>query len=306
MRTPTPAPVQPSDRVRLRPYLTPLRRSDREIQLGFDTGDGVVLADPDGVIGQVLGLMDGRHRCRDLRLEAERLGVAAGQLDALIQALASAGLLQPDAAPVPGSSTIRLVGLGPAGHQIGSQLLRAGVGCLLLVDPAAPTAADRWRTGSDRVRVAEHWSQPIDRPIDLTILVGSRLEPDRAVTTTLTQSDHPHLLVRPRSHGAVVGPLVVPGMTSCVRCADLTRTRADSAWPRMLAQLCQTRGNWDPLAVDWAAALATTQVLGHLEGRPMETLSATLELGPASWSWQRRLWPVDPACGCGWSTPAEW
>ena len=74
----------------------------------------------------------------------------------------------------------------------------------------------------------------------------------------------------------------------------------------MLAQLCRTPGDWDPLAADWAAALVTTQVLSHLAGRTVESASATLELGPAAWSWQRRVWSVDPACGCCWSPRAEW
>lgn len=137
-------------------------------------------------------------------------------------------------------------------------------------------------------------------------MVSSSLEVDRAVTAGLTQADHPHLLVRPRWAGAVVGPLVVPGQTSCLRCSDIVRTRADQAWPRMLAQLCRTPGRWDPVAADWAAALTTTQILGRLAGRTVESAAATLELGPIAWSWQRRVWPADPACGCCWSPRAEW
>ena len=37
---------------------------------------------------------------------------------------------------------------------------------------------------------------------------------------------------------------------------------------------------WDPLAAEWAAALATTQVLAHLAGRSTEVAAATFELGP--------------------------
>ena len=128
---------------------------------------------------------------------------------------------------------------------------------------------------------ADHWSAPSIDPVDLTIVLATSLEIDRAITTGLTQAGHPHLLVRPRARGAVVGPLVLPGRTSCLGCTDLARTRADPAWPRMLAQLCRTRGDWDPLAADWAAALVTTQVLSHLAGRTVETASATVELGPA-------------------------
>ena len=216
------------------------------------------------------------------------------------------GLLQGPSIAGPEALTLRLVGLGPAGTRIGEQLLRAGVGHLVVVEHDSASPWSGWAHGRDRVQPADHWSAPSIDPVDLTIVLATSLEIDRAVTTGLTQAGHPHLLVRPRARGAVVGPLVLPGRTSCLGCADLARTRADPAWPRMLAQLCRTRGDWDPLAADWAAALVTTQVLSHLAGRTVETASATVELGPAAWSWQRRVWSVDPACGCCWSPHAEW
>ena len=70
----------------------------------------------------------------------------------------------------------------------------------------------------DRVQVADHWSASSTEPVDLTVVVATCLETDRAVTTELTRAGHPHLLVRPRARGAVVGPLVLPGRTSCVAC----------------------------------------------------------------------------------------
>lgn len=311
MQTHATLPLQPSDRVRLPPHLVLVRRDDVDIQLGVDVEDAVVLADPDETLTRLLRLMDGRYRLGELTGVAARHG-AADRLDTLLAALASVGVFSRPADTGPGSHSVRLIGRGTAAELLGDQLLRAGIGRLIAVD-SDPTGWAR-RVGGrevgggevgggERVQLADHWAQPSIDAADLTIVVADAYEPDRAITTELTRADHPHLLVRPRAHGAVVGPLVVPGRTSCQRCSDLRRTRSDPAWPRMLAQLCRTRAPWDRLAAEWAAALATTQVLARLAGRSVETESATLELGPVDWSWQRRTWPADPGCGCCW-TPA--
>ncbi|HEY5980915.1 MAG TPA: hypothetical protein VIT41_14930 [Microlunatus sp.] len=296
----------PGDRLRLLPHLTLLRRDDDHLQLGFDAADAVVIADPDGTLRTLLALMDGRYRVGELTDVALRVGVAADRALALVRTLTVAGLLEVPPVGRSEAATVRLVGLGPAGTRIGEQLLGAGIGRVVVVDDDTSTRWSGWAHGRDNVQVADHWSAPAVEPVHLTIVVATCLEVDRGITTGLTQTDQAHVLVRPRARGAVVGPLVVPGRTSCLGCGDLARTRTDPAWPRMLAQLCRTRGVWDPLAADWAAALVTTQALSHLAGRTVETSSATVELGPHAWSWQRRVWPVDPACGCGWSPRAEW
>lgn len=306
--------LQPSDRVRLLPHLAVLRRDDRDIQLGVDADDAVVLADPDGSVTRLLQLMDGRCRLSELADLADQHGIAADRVHDLVATLAAAGLLRlttsqtPGGTAIsgPGASGVRLVGGGPVAGLIGEQLLRAGIGRLQVVDPDGTPWQPTVRVGRDRVQRAEHWSHPEIGALDLTVVSCATLEPDRAIAAELTAADHPHLFVRPRAQGAVIGPLVVPGRTSCLRCGDLSRTRTDSAWPRMLAQLCRTRGDWDPVAADWAAVVATTQILAHLTGRTVESASATLELGPLDWSWQRRLWRADPACGCCWEPRAEW
>lgn len=299
-------PPRPDGRVRLLPHLTVLRRDDLEIQLGVDSADALVLADPDGLLTSVLEVMDGRYRLVELTAFAAELGLAPATWGALLSALTGAGLLASTDDAGAMATEIRLIGLGPAGTRLAGHLLRSGVDRLIVVDPDAESGRHRWAAGRDRVQVVDHWSKPVPAEVELTVVVASSWEVDRAVSAALTRADHPHLLIRPRARGAVVGPLVIPGRTGCLGCTDLARTRADPAWPRMLAQLCRTRAEWDPLAADWAAALAATQVLGHLAGRTVETAAATLELGPVDWSWQRRVWPADPACGCCWSPRAQW
>jgi bacteriocin biosynthesis cyclodehydratase domain-containing protein len=108
----------------------------------------------------------------------------------------------------------------------------------------------------------------------------------------------------------VVGPLVRPGDTACVRCVHLTRAALDPAWPLILAQLARRAP--DPPACDAAlaahvAAQAAGQVLASLDrahaGPPAEPRApaenGTLEFVLPSWEWRRRTWPPHPACDCG-------
>jgi len=54
------------------------------------------------------------------------------------------------------------------------------------------------------------------------------------------------------------------------------------------------------LALAATAALATAQALMLLDraGGPAAA-NATLELVLPDWQWQRRAWPLHPACTCG-------
>src|SRR5262249_62048557 len=78
----------------------------------------------------------------------------------------------------------------------------------------------------------------------------------RELPEVLKRDNVPHLAAAASEAIGVVGPLVLPGDTACLRCLDLTRAERDPAWPLILAQL--TRGGADPPACDTvlAAALA--------------------------------------------------
>src|SRR4051794_29400183 len=86
--------LRPDDRVRLLPHLTVLRRDDRDIQVGVDADDAIVLADPDGSVATLLRLMDGRCRLSDLPALAEQHAISAERASDLISTLAECGLLQ--------------------------------------------------------------------------------------------------------------------------------------------------------------------------------------------------------------------
>lgn len=142
---------------------------------------------------------------------------------------------------------------------------------------------------------------------DVTVLASDRLEVDRMFTDALLRADQPHLLVRGTGDGVVVGPLVLPGRTPCLRCTDLLRCELDPDWPALLSQLCRTTGTPSASLLGWAAGITVIQVLTVLNAleNPSrtwpETLGATLELGRDGIQ-RRRSWPRHPACGCGWTT----
>jgi hypothetical protein len=104
-----------------------------------------------------------------------------------------------------------------------------------------------------------------------------------------------------RGETGVVGPLVVPGVTSCLRCADLHRRDTDPHWPRLAAQLTAGEGPASGATVTCllTAVTAALQVLAFLDGAGAPAaLEATLELAPPELLPRVRRWPPHPGCGC--------
>jgi hypothetical protein len=140
---------------------------------------------------------------------------------------------------------------------------------------------------------------------DLAVLVG---HPDPGLSAMLMSNQTPHLAASASEAIGVVGPLVVPGRTACLRCLDLSRTDRDPAWPLILAQLSGREPV--PLACDAplagsVAAQAAFQALAFIDGAavPGAVTNGTLELVLPAWQWRRRTWPPHQACSCGSYTP---
>lgn len=135
---------------------------------------------------------------------------------------------------------------------------------------------------------------------DLTILVG---RPGQELPARLVRDRAPHLAVLASEAIGVVGPLVIPGKTACLRCLDYVRAANDPSWPLILAQLATRRA--EPPACDAVltmavAAQAAAQALTAIDKAPSAsaTVNGTLELVLPDWRWRRRTWPVHPACTC--------
>ncbi|PWW23014.1 hypothetical protein JD79_02177 [Geodermatophilus normandii] len=109
-----------------------------------------------------------------------------------------------------------------------------------------------------------------------------------------------HLVAAVRGDTGVVGPLVVPGVTSCLRCGDLHRRDAHPHWPVLAAQLTAADAPGGATLTCWATALvAAQQALAYLDGSGSPAaLSASVELGPPGLVPRLRPWPPHASCGC--------
>lgn len=125
---------------------------------------------------------------------------------------------------------------------------------------------------------------------------------DPLQAASLEQAGIPHLLAGVRETTGIVGPLVLPGRTSCLRCQHLQRTARDPAWPVLAAQLRGPSATADdPCDVALSAVVAgltALQALAVLDGDTPAAAGGTLELGLQDLRLRRRSWGVHPACGC--------
>lgn len=221
------------------------------------------------------------------------------------------------------ASVVAVHGAGRVGASVATVLAAAGVGHVVVIDPgvatppdAAPAGISLLDTGVSRqaaaaaamrrVAPATRADPPYRRSLpDLAILAPSGAR-DPELLHTLQRAGVPHLLALVRETTGVVGPLVLPGRSSCVRCHDLHRTDRDPAWPRLVAQLAAGRPR-GPVACDVAlatavAAHAALQALALLDGEPAPSaVDGTLEIGLPDGRVRRRSWSPHPACGCRWA-----
>jgi len=224
------------------------------------------------------------RRCAHVRVHGGgRVGACVATL------LAASGVAQVSCADagIAGPGDLAPGGLGEA--DLGAPRA-AGVGAA--IGRAAPEA-----------RTSDNGTTP-----DLVVLTGSGPR-DQELVRGLSLNRIPHLAVHAAEAIGVVGPLVVPGKSACLRCVDLVKAAADPAWPRILAQA----GPASPEACDIVlaaatAALASAQALAFLDGAGPEPAAAngTLELVLPSWQWKRRTWPAQLACSCGAADSGQW
>ena len=306
-----------SSHLELAPHAVLLERPGGELQVGLDPGRALIFTGP-SFADLLTALRAAPTTLAALTGIGQARGLASHQVTWTVNRLAEAGLLHRQPRAVRGR--VRLVGAGPIGLALARYLVEGGVAELLVFDntppeldlyPTAGVLADRASAlaaalaGPTRVVPLTHWSKPETEPVDLTVVVADGPEVDRVITDHLVRHDQPHLVVRSLGDAASVGPLVLPGRTSCVRCADLTRRDADPEWPAVLAQLGRIRLPVPSLLAGWAASVAGAQALAFLDGRVPEAAGATLELAPDLRT-ELRTWPAHTECGCGWAAGTEW
>jgi bacteriocin biosynthesis cyclodehydratase domain-containing protein len=208
------------------------------------------------------------------------------------------------------TAQVRIHGAGTVGNGIASLLTSSGIGQVTNADPpehpqksrSTPDGPGTLRPGVPQAGIGGPGKAPPSAALpDLAILVGRHLMELRA---SLMRDQVPHLAVSADEAIGVVGPLVIPGRTACLRCLDLTRAERDPAWPLILAQLEGREPN--PCACDAplaaaVAAQAAAQVLAFIDRAVAAdpVANGTLELVLPGWQWRRRTWPRHPGCSCG-------
>lgn len=319
--TPPTAASRLPARPMLKPALPRLWRDEGTVQFGADPATALVVRGISPPVRRVLDLLDGTRDQHQLQSAAVADGVDPGLPTAVVARLASAGLLDDAAADAsvlrgltlpqrdrlapelaalsllthaPGdalrllarrrASTVAVAGPARLGRPIADLLTAAGVGAAAVLSTAAELVPDA--------------GVP---PPDLVVLTGvATLE--LSLVAAVTRLRAVHLAVTLRGASGVVGPLVVPGRTACLRCLDLHRADRDPDWPRLAMQLAIRRPAQPPgpaglLAI--TAGTAALQALAHLEGEVSPpTLDGTLELTLPDWRIRRRSWSPHPDC-CG-------
>ena len=213
--------------------------------------------------------------------------------------------------------SVAVVGCGRTGAGVLRLLSAGGVGRLTAADDDVVDASDlsplghrdtdlgvpRADAALRRARGDDVREHP-DGPADLVVVVDHHAaRADRA--DGLVADGIAHLSVVVRDTDALVGPLVLPGRTACLRCLDLHRCDADPDWPAVLGQFAQRpagrAGRVLPEETATAAVLAglvALQVFTHLDGGAPSSLGATLELLLPEGVVQQRRWSPHPQCGC--------
>lgn len=268
-------------RYALNPATPVLSRPDGTVQVGWDPRRAVVVHPPPGLpaaaVADLLRTLQGAATVADLL--AARAGADADAVTGLVTHLVDTGLLTAVTdPPVQGSAAVRVHGDGPLADVLTSSLRCSGARINHTVRTHASAGA-----------------------ADLAVLTDY-LVADPRVVRDLHAAGTAHLPVRVRDGTGLVGPLVIPGVTSCLRCADLHRSDRDPAWPAIATQLSRTVGSADRATILGTAALALREIHHVLRaqpgGAPPATLDTTLEFDVEAGEVAARRWSRHPHCEC--------
>ncbi|HEX4246260.1 MAG TPA: TOMM precursor leader peptide-binding protein [Pseudonocardia sp.] len=313
------APAAPA-LVRSRPHHPVLRRGPDSVQLGLLPGHAVEAAGLSPPLVELLLELPGHWSRAELVARASALGADEDAAEALLAELYAVGALQ-DAAVAKRAletrraSCVLVSGAGPLLGAVAEALAVAGVGTLhLTVDGEARLPGRSGAAGPD-TGLGALAAAVQERAPDCRVRAGRpRRRPDLAVLTDLLAPDQerhqefatrgvPQLVVRMADELGLVGPLVLPGRSACLRCLDLHRAAADPHWPTVAARLAGWVGSGSPATLAATAALAAEQALLAVDGvfrtEPPATLDTVLELDLRGGGLRRRHCAPHPDCRCG-------
>ncbi|MCT1355236.1 hypothetical protein [Gordonia sp. p3-SID1431] len=277
---------------RLLPGTPVIVQPGNSVRVGIDPADSLLL-DFDASVSaySVAGLLRSLEdpcTADTFARRARRAGLHDDDLDLVLSSLVSAGRAVVDRPPTAAEFHILIHGQGPISEQLSTSLRSMGL-----------SARRTMR------RLPDGTLDAVDT--DLVILTDFVVH-DPRVVFALTRARIPHLLVRVRDGVGIVGPLVLPGLSSCLMCADRHRSDADPDWPALAVQLIRTSGQASPAVVAMTAAMAHSQIeqlveavrdRPHVEPRPdPQLLDHVLEFRDDPTRLDIRQWSPHPACDC--------
>ena len=240
------------------------------------------------------------------------------------------------------AATVVVRGGGRLATAVGLLLASAGIGGLVADDDRLVRHSDRGPAGlgADDVgrprraglrrrltEVAPGTRLLTDHPAPALVVVTDG-GADRAQLARMVAAGTPHLVTGIREVVGSVGPLVVPGRTSCVRCHDLARTDRDPGWPLLVDQLAaaaavrlrsadgpvpggagpgKVRGvpvggpaveGCDGVLATLVASTAVLHALSWLGRGDAPSVDGTVEFRLPDGTGRRRSWAPHPGCGC--------
>ena len=275
----------------LDPAMPVLLRPDGAVQVGWDPRRAVLVRPPGGLAAAELATLLRSMRSPTPLSELQRRALDRGLKDAdglsdLVAQLVGAGVATECGQGRGRAASIRIHGRGPLSELLAEALRCSGARVARSSQPHAAVAAGA---------------------VDLVVL-SDYLVADPRMVRDLHGQGVAHLPVRVRDGTGLVGPLVIPGVTSCLGCADLHRRDRDPGWPAISAQLRETVGVADRATLLATAALALSQVnrvIAAVRGRdaladpgPPQTLNATLEFDLGAGAIVARQWTRHPLCSC--------
>ncbi|MDR2280061.1 MAG: hypothetical protein LBE07_04295 [Gordonia sp. (in: high G+C Gram-positive bacteria)] len=262
----------------LLPGVPILARRDSCVQVGCDPGSAILIDVESDVDPRTFAaLLQSLRQPTDYRSIARTvraIGLDARTFRSLLDRLVAAGqATRPHRPPTP-TLAIHILGRGDIARELARSLTAAD----MTVDEVPTTGL---------VVIAD---QPVPDPRLTRLLMAARL---------------PHLPVHLRDGVGVVGPLVLPGTSSCLRCADLHRTDFDPQWPIVAASLLDLVGHAPPAVLRATVAVAhgqideiITMLAASSPARP-SLVDRSLEYSSAPSRLDTHARPVHPRCGCG-------
>ncbi|MFE5645322.1 hypothetical protein [Rhodococcus sp. NPDC056516] len=274
------------------PRIAVLSRPEGRLQLGWTPGRAVLLTLPVGVdaraVKSILRTMDGSRSRATILWEASKRGISTSVTEELLEQLADSGFVHTAGTS---AASVRIHGVGPLSDAVDRALVTDGIS----------TRRSRGYRNTDVVRT---WNEQL-------VVLADDVVTDPRLVSDLVRCGLPHLSVRIRDGNGVVGPLVLPGQSSCLRCADIIRSELDPHWLHLSAQLLGSAGHAESAMIHASVALALAEIdaaLGVVDrhgATSAASLSSTLEIALRPYRITTRRWPRQISCSCQYLAPVS-